>query len=197
MRTLLGLGSGVSDAEVVAAYAAYLAGDVDSNPATLAVTVEEAKLHARITDSSEDALIERYIRAAQQWVERYTGLGLGRRTVVQEFDRWGLHLDLLVRPVVSVESVTHTDAEGVEQDLTDFVLRPSAARVYTHGAWPSSGRNGQVTVSYTAGYLAGAEPECLVQAIHILVTAWFESRTPDQIPGAAIALCEGFRMPGV
>ena len=49
------------------------------------VSVDTAKLHLRVTDTSEDTLIGGYITAAREWVENYTGQILVQREVVQPF----------------------------------------------------------------------------------------------------------------
>jgi uncharacterized phiE125 gp8 family phage protein len=60
------------------------------------VTLEEMKLHLRVTNTTENDLITSLIVVAREWVERYTGRALIDQT-------WRLTIEQ--RPIVSGESV--------------------------------------------------------------------------------------------
>jgi uncharacterized phiE125 gp8 family phage protein len=166
-------------------------------PAMEPVTLAQAKLHLRVTSASEDALIERLIRAARLQVEAT----LRRKIVTQQwriyFDQFpgvlcpdvafvgrGAHFVLPdVAPVASINAVRYLDAEGVLQTLATSVyqlVKEAPARlVLAYGqAWPAArGDAESVRVELTCGYGAGnAVPEDITSAVLLLVGHWFENR---------------------
>ena len=173
-------------------------------PITLATAKEHLGL---VDDTSRDALITAQIKAAREWVENYTGHILVQRSVTDTFDRFTRFLELAKRPVVSVASVAYTDTAGNPQNYAGFVTAMGRypLRVYPalDGWWPSIQTNTLITVTYTAGYAAGEEPQALLQAMLLLVGTWFAQREAHgtaamaEAPFAVTSLCDQFRTPVV
>ena len=169
------------------------------------LSLAEAKEHLRVDDDDQDALIAGLISAAEDHVERVTGLVLERRTVTEAITGFGGKIRAW--PVVSIESVDFIDAAGVDQQLAANVFRANVAvrpaRLMTVGsAWPVLGRlNGTVNLTMTAGFAdASSVPPGVVQAIRMIVGHFFRNRdavvtmgTPVEVPMAADMLLEPYR----
>lgn len=123
------------------------------------VTVDEAKEWARITDSAEDALVERLILRGRQAVEAFTGRALMAQTVVQRWDCWPRRMEMLRAPVSSVTSLQYIDSLGATQTVssanyyTDLVSEPARLVPVPSYSWPTlqDGRPNAVILTYTAG----------------------------------------------
>ncbi len=166
------------------------------------VSLAQAKAHLRVIDTSEDALITSLIVAAREWVERETGQILVQRTKTKRLDRFGGYIELYWRPVVAVTSISYPDTAGVDATYTGFRTNIGESRVYPalNGSWPSIGANGEITVTYTAGYAVGQEPQSLIQAMLLLIGHWFANReavnigtNASEVPMAVKSLCDQLR----
>lgn len=127
------------------------------------ITLAEAKLHLRVDDTAEDALITALISAAREACE-------DRIEGTVPVTGWRLTLDafpdaikLQRGPVSSVESVKYLDAAGVEQTLSplDYLVDTASTPGYIvpafGKAWPDTrDQINAVTVEYTAGSAAPA-----------------------------------------
>lgn len=169
----------------------------------LAVSVEEAKLYARIDGSDEDALVASLVRVAQMQVEDYTGRAAGVGTFRYVSSGWpSTGLDQFYRfpafrgdasrravvlarsPLVSVESVKYVDEAGTLTTLSaslyslDTSSLPGRLIFRNDANLPNldanSGRHDLVQIEFTAGV---ANP-LLVQAIKMCVNNWYENRVP-------------------
>ncbi len=202
MRALLGLGSEVSDVEVVDAYAAYLGAQ---GPAAEPVTLEEAKVQLRLrsADTDEDDLIGNLIVAARELVEGFTGLVLTARTVVETRDRLEGWVDLHAWPIRNILSIDYLDAAGAEQTLVagDYIgslaRRPVRMVAGIGKVWPrTAAAAGAVTVTLEAGFPTPADvPFSLRRAMLVLITSMYENRTelPEAVVTAASSLCRQHR----
>ena len=170
------------------------------------VSIAQAKAHCRIDDASieEAALIAGYITAARENVENFTSQVLVRREFVQVFDAFGLALELYKWPVAEEGiEIAYVDASGAGQVYADFTAQigRNPARLYParDGWWPTLGRYGQVSVTYTAGYAEGEVPAALVQAMLVTISAMYDGRGgdaglgPSGLPEPAENLCWPFR----
>ena len=191
------------------------------------VSLDLVKMHLRVIDVAEDALILSYVQAAREWVEHRTGHILVPRTVTQVFDHFptwrtyngltnqiyrltGSFLELNFQPVVSVAGIAYTDMAGIARTLTDYTMTLGRApfRLYQSqmSGWPITLPNSGVVVTYAAGYVPGEEPKALIQAMILLVGHWFENREsvtidmrgiPTEIPLGVESLCDNFRQVGL
>jgi uncharacterized phiE125 gp8 family phage protein len=166
------------------------------------VSLSTAKAHLRVTDDSEDALIESLIVAAREWVENYTGHILVRRMVSQAFNGFDSYFELYHRPVVDVDPIAYTDGDGAPQTLADFAQTTGRYpfRVYPDEQ-PSTEDNSSVILTYEAGYAEGEEPQALIQAMLLLIGHWWTTRSSvtenprHEVPMAVHSLCDQYRVP--
>ena len=144
------------------------------------ISLELAKQQCRYLHDDEDDLIESYIKAAREYIENVTGCVLVQREIVEHRDEFGCYLELDRRPVVSVDEVGYLDADGAPQTYADYVAQVSRdpARVYPElsGDWPTLSDYGGVTITYTAGYEVGEEPQPLLQSMLLLIGHWAKNR---------------------
>jgi len=153
------------------------------------VTLEEARVHCKVTSTAEDFLLELAIRAAREHAEAYTG----RRFVTQT---WDYFLDCLpigeielpYGPLVSVTSVKYFDEAGVEQTLAtseyqvDASSDPGRIAPAYGKSWPSArAQLNAVTVRFVCGYGGLASvPFSIKAAILLIVGHLFEHREENQ-----------------
>lgn len=172
------------------------------------VSMELVKQHIRIeqTNEAEDLALAQYIRAAREWVEKYTGHVLVRRSFSQHFACFGASLELWRRPIAAVSEIAYSDSDGDPQTYADFVAVVSRhpARIWPalNGSWPSALDRDGVLVSYVAGYPEGEAPETLCLAILMLVAHWYNVREAvnvgnivTDVPFGVKALVDQYRTP--
>ena len=171
------------------------------------ITLAEAKLHLRVDDTAEDALITALISAARETCEdRIEGtipVTVWRLTL----DAFPDAIKLPRGPVASVESVKYLDAAGVEQTLSplDYLVDTASMQGYivpAYGkAWPETrGQINAVTVEYTAG--SAAAQHALKAWMLLAIGEMFANREasaerPAVAHGFADRLLDPFRVWGV
>lgn len=184
-------------------------------PAAEVVTRDEAKAHARVDHSDEDALIDVFVAAARERFDGWRGL-LGRCIIHQT---WGFssprfsssRLIRLPFPDVTPESVqiTYFDAEDVERSLAstqfDVIEDADGAAVLLKSGetWPSLARRPDaVTIEFQAGFGATAAevPAAIRAAILLHFGHLYENREdvsansrPAELPQGSMALVEPYR----
>lgn len=135
-------------------------------PASLPVTLEEAKAQFRTDHDDEDALIMRKIGAVTDHLDGYEGI-LNRCLISQQ---WELLLDafppgsieLPLKPIISIDAITYTDSAGDDQiiaaDSYEADTTSSSAWVVPIVPWPPTlTAINVVRILFTAGY--GPNPE--------------------------------------
>lgn len=155
-------------------------------PALEPVTLSEAKRHANVVASDDDALITALIVAARELVEQDTSRALINQTWELELDDWWTDgLEVPRPPLVSVTHVKYYDADGVLQTVTSTNYHVDTRRQPGVIWWdddytlPSLGDDANpVLVTYVAGYgsAASAVPQRAKQAILLLVGHWYRQR---------------------
>lgn len=166
----------------------------------LPVTVATAKQHLRVTHSSEDTLIELYLRAAIRVVEESAHITLLPATVTQIFDTIpapGQYLDLSL-PLTSLTSLSYNTVEA-PADFTTFTggvvdAAYNRPRVYAPDGWPSCW---QFKAIYSSGYAtADAIPKPLIVAVLLTLSDMYENRTDSikQLPTAVDYLIHPFKV---
>lgn len=161
------------------------------------VSLEQAKKQCEISTDIDrhDDQLELFIRAATEYVEKVTGRDLVERTWYYRFDRFpsGNGDIVLPRsPVISVESITHTDPNNSPSTVAvassvwglDNGIVPSLVYLQYNQSWPSNVivHNG-ITIEFKTGYvqddnsdLAGNVPDDIKAAILLVVSDLFEHR---------------------
>jgi uncharacterized phiE125 gp8 family phage protein len=183
-------------------------------PALEPVTLLEAKAHARIDSTADDALVTNLIIAARQWAERTTGRAFITQT-------WKLAIDMLPiekywpddahsinlprSPLQSVTSVQYYDDNdaatlwATSNYFVDTSREPGRLVLRSGSVWPSPTRvANSMIVTYVAGYGSDASsvPEPIKTAIRELVGHLYEHRGDETAPPcfAAQALLNPYRV---
>ncbi|MFC4623835.1 head-tail connector protein, partial [Daeguia caeni] len=136
-------------------------------PATMPVSLSEAKAHLRVDHDDQDDLITAQIKAATAYLDGWSGI-LGRALITQtwrqEFGRFADHLPLPLAPVTAIDSVSYFDAGNVQQVLDPglYALHTDACGAHVEpqpgNAWPATFRRADaVSIIFTAGYGAAAD----------------------------------------
>lgn len=157
-----------------------------AQPTNEPVSLDEAKLHLRLDDSGEDALVSGLIRAARETVERMTGRSTTNRYCSQTFAAFGSGLELQYPPVSAVSGVGYYDVSGTSGTVAASGYQasldslPPVLTVAPDCDWPGvqTGRDLPITVTYVAGYGAsGADvPEAMRLAMKMMIGHWYRNR---------------------
>ena len=154
------------------------------------VSLAEAKLHLRVVDNDEDALITGLIAAARGSIEKLLGRALVTQTwriTLKEFPQfptWVRYncIELPGGPAQSVETIKYTDTNGDEQELADYDEDLSGsigivAPVFGQG-WPMVRRGlAGVRIEYVVGFGAASEvPEAIKAAIKLTIGELYANR---------------------
>ncbi len=165
-------------------------------PTAEPVTLAEVKLHLRVEDNADDALIAALITAARQHAEHDTRRALVTQTwklVLDAFPESVITLDRA--PVSAVVSVVYIDPEGVSQTLSaagyqlDAVTEPCRLVPAYGSTWPATrAQVNAVTVTYTCGYgNPDTVPESIKRWMLLRIGALYENRE-EVLTGRAITL---------
>jgi len=176
-------------------------------PPTEPVTLAEARLHLRVTDTSEDALITSLITAARIYCEHYTQRAIGSQTLELALDEFpDGSIELPMSPVTAITSVKYIDEAGTEQTISsaNYTLDD-----YSHTHWvipavdyvwptPIDGAN-VVKVRYVAG--AATTPATVIAAMKLMVGHFYENResvvvgpTVAELPMAVKSLLDTYKV---
>jgi uncharacterized phiE125 gp8 family phage protein len=154
-------------------------------PAFEPVTLDEAKAHLRVDATADDALINALIVAAREYCENWTGRSLPRQTFKLTLDTFPATISLPRPPLVSVTHVKYIDTNGTQQTLAsteyrvDATSEPGRITPAYAKSWPSlRGQIADVEVQYVCGYAAGSVPERAKLAMLVLLSEYYENRTP-------------------
>jgi uncharacterized phiE125 gp8 family phage protein len=154
------------------------------------IAIEDAQQHLRADVEGPDAaLIEAYLQAAREAVERHTGRALMTQTWEVRFPEFAEYLVLPVPPVVSVTSVRYMTPDGVDTLMASSLYQtelPTGPTAQTGRIWPAPGevwpttrRNDRaaVTVRFQAGYASAATvPAALRSALLLVLGELYENR---------------------
>lgn len=161
-------------------------------PAIEPVTLEEAKVHLRVTHSSEDTLITALITAAREYVENV----IGRKMITQTWDLIydyfpGDAIKLPFPPLVEVVSVNYLDENAEAQVLasTEYVVddKSEPGWVSPVDAWPATQETiNAMSIRFTAGYGVTSDyvPAGLRAAILLVLGDLYENREARSQNGA-------------
>lgn len=160
---------------------------VSTEPSVEPVTVGEAKIHLRVSNTDDDAYITTLITAARKNLEIQMRRAFVNTTYKLQLDEFP---EEIVLPGGTLQSVTHLkyyDEDGVQQTwtssnyLTDVYSVPGKLVRAPDIDWPSiQERTNAIEIQYVAGYGAAASnvPADIRQAILIMVAHFYEHREP-------------------
>jgi hypothetical protein len=149
---------------------------VTSTTGTEPIDLVTAKLHLRVDDTYEDALITEYISAARSHCERFTGLSFIEQTIsyhTELVDATSHRVILPIGPAVSVQSVTDDTGETI----TATWVTTACPTVLTF-----SGASDGVTIAYTTD--ATMVTSDIKTAMLMLLHQMYESR--GMVDGEAV-----------
>ena len=174
-------------------------------PSEEPLTLAEAKQHCRIETAvtEDDALVEAYIGAAVDQMQRELDYYLAEQTWKQSFGSFDC-VRIWQRPVAEVVSVEYLDADSQTQTLDDAEYRLEAHAlgsklVRAGSSWPTvASRSDAVTVTYSLGVAVGDIPPALKAALMLHVGFLYANResssdTAIRPTGAYDALVWPFR----
>lgn len=167
-------------------------------PTGTVVSLDEAKVQARVEVSVDDVLIQYLIDTATEYAQEFTE----RALLEQEWELFlpgfpaKRYIQLPRPPLIEVNEITYLDAQGVEQSLDEYsvyrVLAPQGPRapkgqiVLNAGmSWPATlAVPDAVKIRFTAGYELVPEP--IKQAIKVHVADLYENRENTVLTGAVL-----------
>lgn len=174
-----------------------------SAPASLPVSVQEAKEQMRVEHSDDDALIDRLINAAVSFVDA-TGV-LGKAIITQTWGQWVKPNPGMVRLAMGpVQTVTAVEYYNTSNILTTDVLEnyewigpPTFKKIKPREGftWPNTyDRPDAIRVQYQAGFgdAPSDVPEVIRHALMMLVSNWYENRENELIGTISKTLPFGF-----
>jgi uncharacterized phiE125 gp8 family phage protein len=146
------------------------------------VTLAEAKAQIVADYTIDDTLITNKIKTARQWLENYTGLAFGEKTIRAYYDFLDTDFSLPIGPIIGdITSVTRT-VSGTDTVLvanTDYWVTGYGYPVLDFtNVWTSCGR---ARTSYSVIYQAGYNednllPEPIKEAILKLTAELYRDR---------------------
>lgn len=163
--------------------------DISPIPAA-ALPLAEFRAHLRLSsgfadETTQDDLLEQYLRAAIASVEGRVARALFRRGYVLRLWRWrdGYAERLPVAPVVAIDSVTLVSDLGIESIVAPVRYRLDAdgtrPRLEAAGAaLPMIPSGGRIEIAFTAGFgtVWSDIPADLRQAVLLLAAQYYEGR---------------------
>ncbi len=173
----------------------YSGKELVTGPITEPITLAEAHAQLHIPDAitTEDALINTYIKSARELAERVTGRAIMTQEWKVFFSSFPYvpYLELPFPPLQDITHLKYYDSSGALQTLiggvggddplVEIVLsrEPGQIRLIPTGTWPSTAtdRTNSVEAQFTAGYAsASAVPAQLKTILLCTVTHLYENR---------------------
>jgi uncharacterized phiE125 gp8 family phage protein len=160
-----------------------------TGPKASPIDLDDVKDDLRIDGTDDDSMLQLWVDAATDIVEKGTGRALITQT-------WELRLDhfpfsgpiwIPTLPLQSVTSVKYIDPDGVEQTMSssnyevDFTDDYGKIVLAYGESWPSiRDKINAVTVRFVAGYgdAAAKVHPGIRKLIGFLLTHWYENREP-------------------
>jgi len=159
---------------------------IATEPTFYPVIREDVKRHLRITDTSEDTLIDSYIVQATDLAQREVRRTFCTTTYDAYLSGWpgDNRIDLIRPPVASVTSIKYTDDDGNESTLATSVYQLVSAGTYgwiglkPDQVWPSDSLypGYPIVVRYVAGYTVGNVPAQYKAQVLLWVGVLYERR---------------------
>jgi len=159
---------------------------ITTGPTVAPVTLVETKLHLRVDNSTEDALITRLITVARRYCEQVSGRSYVNQTMTGGLSCWPADgvIRLPYLPLSGVTSIKYTDSAGTEHTLANTVygVDTKLGLIYLKQdqSWPSTTLRtyDPITVTWVSGYGATAAPvpDIYKQATLLMVGHLYENR---------------------
>ena len=151
------------------------------------VSLEEVKQHLRITDTSEDTLIESLISVAREWCETYENRVYTETLIEAHYNNISHEMVLPINPVISIDKIEYKNSLGIYELVSegDYEIDSYSFVAYIYFVNPSyaiaSNVINPVRVTYKAGYLDDPSsgevlPARVKHSIKLIVAHLFEHR---------------------
>lgn len=163
-----------------------------SSPSGLAVSLQEAKDHLRISGTGQDDHLTLLIEASTEKLERDINRGIISATWQQAQDQFPSNNDpmmLYMGNDTSVSSITYVDENNATQtlDSADYSYSSSRSSVFCESTdgWPSTSKDSKsdkVFINFSCGVVdEGCVPRLMKQAILLEVgRAYFDPAQENQ-----------------
>ncbi len=158
-------------------------------PSERCLSVESLKRAIRLSldDDALDETLLMYIDASTGQVEHDTSMALLTQEWVYGRDAWNRlyrFFEIPKRPVTEIVEITYFDSDNEQQTFPDESYRLDLARnqvvLQTNFDWPATQRDGQIEVTFLAGYDTPSNvPAELIQAVALQCGKWVENPTMD------------------
>jgi uncharacterized phiE125 gp8 family phage protein len=162
-----------------------------SGPASVPISLAEAKAHLRFDLNEEDAVVAGLVRSATEAIENMTGLKLIDQVWDWSTDQFPPHcqwLRLPLAPLITVEQITYLNEQGVAMTLlpATYLVRgvgsvqPARLILAPNQTWPVTLRGpAAITVRMRVGWPDhNSIPEDLRLAVAQMVAQYFAFREP-------------------
>lgn len=152
------------------------------------VTAAEAKKELEISGSDHDTHLNSLITEARQSFEYDSNVVIATGSYTLTLDSWPCDdIELPIRPVTSITSITYVDTAGVSQTLSASAYtldnyRAMPRVVLTYGnSWPTQrGWTNDITVTFVAGYAsASTVPQDIKTRVLLEVARRFSDRLDE------------------
>jgi uncharacterized phiE125 gp8 family phage protein len=178
---------------------------VTGMPASEPLTAAQVKLFGRIDGSTEDSLIDDFIKAVREATELYLGRSLLEQTISMYIDYWpdSSFIELPMPPLLSVNSVAllNQSNSATAYDSANYFLVSAAARlVIRNDCTPpvnDDRDNAGIRIEYKAGYGSTANyiPSPIINAMKLWAVACYEDRAQtSEPPPSAKSLLNMYRV---
>ena len=150
------------------------------------ITLADAKLHLRVDDSAEDALIAALIDAATQSAEHIMGRAIMPQKWLLTADKFDAVMQLNKPTVTAIDSIKYVDDSGALVTLSPSVYLGVLASAYTASvspaysqSWPSTRAQPEaVQIVFSCGYAdAASVPAPIIAWIKLCLGAMYENRS--------------------
>jgi uncharacterized phiE125 gp8 family phage protein len=156
-------------------------------PTVEPVTLTEAKAHCIVEHTSDDTIITGFIAAARRHIEWRINRPIMRQKWRLYLDQFCDPIDLLKRPVISIDAVNYIDSDGVTQ-----VLGGATSPINPSAYYSLDVANGFMRKAYGANY---PTPRAQPQAVWVDFWAGLadtstspQGRAPEDIRSAVLLL---------
>jgi len=167
------------------------------------ITLEEAKLHLRIDDAADNALITNLIVTARQFVENYTRRTLITTIIEKTYDVPSYSFSLPSPPLQKVTKIEVVNDAGEKTEVDSSIYNydsstdlPGRVQLKQGCVWPDHRGFASFIVTFTAGYgdAPADVPEMLRQAILQVLAHYYEKRQSEEIPAGIYTLLAPFKV---
>lgn len=157
-------------------------------PAAEPITLEEAKMHLKVSEPDEDALIRTFIAAARGMLEQRTNRKLMLQTIEFSPEYWG-PISIPAAPFVALSSVSYTDAAGAPAVLDPLALyvNPYAEPATVALTWPSLYSGSRPVVRAVVGYASAEDVPAELKAWMLLAIGTLYENRASVIAGVSVA----------